>query len=150
MIQPDDGKDTLDRQVPAQQQLFLILNMFKSMTLLVLVALAACAFAMETQDQESAEQYYRIHGVYPSWYPYGVAAFNGVRAFPGYPGYPYPGYPITGYPSAVYPAAAASTFVKNVAYPYPGYPYGFNTYPYGTYGAVPYVAAAPAATPAKA
>jgi hypothetical protein len=31
MIQPDGGKDTLDRQVPAQQQLFLILNMFKSM-----------------------------------------------------------------------------------------------------------------------
>jgi hypothetical protein len=30
MIQPDGGKDTLDRQVPAQQQLFLIVNMFKS------------------------------------------------------------------------------------------------------------------------
>ncbi|EFX67123.1 hypothetical protein DAPPUDRAFT_262101 [Daphnia pulex] len=57
--------------------------------------------------------------------------------------------------SAVYPSAAASTAVKNVAYPYASYPayvYGFNTYPYGTYGAVPYpyVAAAPAAAPAKA
>ncbi|EFX67129.1 hypothetical protein DAPPUDRAFT_331396 [Daphnia pulex] len=153
MIQLDDGKDTLDRQVSAQQQLFLILNMYKSMTLLVLVALAACAFAMEAQDQETAEQYYRIHGVYPSWYQYGVNAFNGVRAFPGYTGYPYAGYPYTGYPSAVYPAAAASTVVKNVAYPYttyPAYGYGFNTFPYGTYGAVPYVAAAPAAAPAKA
>jgi hypothetical protein len=118
-------------------------------TLLVLVALAACAFAMETQDQESAEQYYRIHGVYPAWYQYGVNAFNGFRGYP-FAGYPYPGYPITGYPSAVYPAAAASTVVKNVAYPYPGYGYGFNTYPYGTYGAVPYVAAAAAAAPAKA
>ncbi|EFX67121.1 hypothetical protein DAPPUDRAFT_262098 [Daphnia pulex] len=142
MIQLDGGKDTLDRQVSAQQQLFLILNMYKSMTLLVLVALAACAFAMEAQDQETAEQYYRIHGVYPSWY---TNAFNGVRAFPGYAGYPYAGYPFTGYPSAVYPAA--STVVKNVAYPYG---YGYNTFPYGTYGAVPYVAAAPAAAPAKA
>jgi hypothetical protein len=120
-------------------------------TLLVFVALAACVFAMdaEVQDQAAAEQYYRIHGVYPSWYQYGVNAFNGFRGYP-FAGYPYPGYPITGYPSAVYPAAAASTVVKNVAYPYPGYGYGFNTYPYGTYGAVPYVAAAPAAAPAKA
>ncbi|XP_046637642.1 uncharacterized protein LOC124315935 [Daphnia pulicaria] len=137
MIQPDGGKDTLDRQVPAQQQLFLILNMFKSMTLLVFVALAACVFAMdaEVQDQAAAEQYYRIHGVYPSWYQYGVNAFNGFRGYP-FAGYPYPGYPITGYPSAVYPAAAASTVVKNVAYPYG---YGYNTFQYGTYGAVPYV-----------
>ncbi len=189
--------------------------LFHHKTLLVLVALAACAFAMEAQDQESAEQSYRIHGVYPAWYQYGVAAFNGVRAFPayagspgyrlnanrvddsaasypsdffvgvrnvahpyaieaaaenqysaatysngfrGYPfaGYPYTGYPITGYPSAVYPAAAASTVVKNVAYPYG---YGYNTFQYGTYGAVPYVepyvapphtSARRAAAPAKA
>jgi hypothetical protein len=31
LIQLDDGKDTLERQVSAQQQLFLILNMYKSM-----------------------------------------------------------------------------------------------------------------------
>ncbi len=139
----------------------------------------------EVQDQAAAEQYYRIHGVYPAWYQYGVAAFNGVRAFPAYAGSPgyrlnanrvddsaasYPsdffvgvrnvahpyaieaaaenqysaatysngfrGYPFAGYPSAVYPAAAASTVVKNVAYPYG---YGYNTFQYGTYGAVPYV-----------
>ncbi|XP_046637665.1 uncharacterized protein LOC124315956 [Daphnia pulicaria] len=104
--------------------------MYKSMTLLVLVALAACAFAMEAQDQESAEQYYRIHGFYPSWYPYGIA-FNGVRAFPGYP--------FTGYPAAV-------AGVKNVAYPYAPYPYAYGAYPYG---AIPYVAPVPEATPAK-
>jgi hypothetical protein len=111
-------------------------------TLLVLVALAACAFAMEAQDQETAEQYYRIHGVYPSWYQYGVNAFNGFRGYPGYTGYSYAGYPFTGYPSAVFPAAAASNVVKNVVYPYG---YGYNTFQYGTYGAVPYVAPAPAA-----
>ncbi len=108
---------------------------------MLLLALAAIVFAMETQDLESAEQYYRIHGVYPSWYLYGVNAFNGFRGYP-FAGYPYPGYPITGYPSAVYPAAAASTVVKNVAYPYG---YGYNTFQYGTYRAVPYVAPAHAA-----
>ena len=97
---------------------------------------------METQDQETAEQYYRIHGVYPSWYPYGATAFNGVRAFP-YTGYPaasaYPGY----YPSA----AVIPTGVKNVITPYAAaYPYAYNAYPYG---AIPYVVPAPAATPAK-
>jgi hypothetical protein len=105
---------------------------------------------METQDQETAEQYFRIHGVYPSWYPYGATAFNGVRAFP-YTGYPaataYPGYPAV----AAYPAAAAypTNFagVKNVVSPYAAYPYAYNAYPYG---AIPYVVPAPAATPAKA
>jgi hypothetical protein len=100
------------------------------------VALAACVVSMETQDQETAEQYYRIHGVYPSWYPYGV------RAFP-YTGYPaaaaYPGY----YPSAAFMPAG----VKNVITPYAAvYPYAYNAYPYG---AIPYVVPAPAAIPAK-
>ena len=127
-------------------------------SLLVLVALAACVVSMETQDQETAEQYFRIHGVYPSWYPYGAtAAFNGVRSYP-YTGYPaataYTGYPaVAAYPTAAYPTAFAG--VKNIVSPYSAYsygynayPYGYNTYPYGAYGAVPYVAAA--ATAGKA
>ena len=107
---------------------------------------------METQDQETAEQYYQIHGVYPSWYPYGATAFNGVRSYP-YTGYPaataYTGYPVAGFPTATYPAAAYPTAfagVKNIASPYAysygynTYPYGYNAYPYGAYGAVPYTA----------
>nr|CAH0105569.1 unnamed protein product [Daphnia galeata] len=120
-------------------------NMYKSMSLLVLVALAACVVSMETQDQETAEQYFRIHGVYPSWYPYGATAFNGVRSYP-YTGYPaataYTGYPVAGFPTAAYPTAFAG--VKNVVSPY-AYSYGYNTYPYGANGgfaAVPYPAAA--------
>ena len=131
-------------------------------TLLVLVALAACVFA-ETQDQETAEQYFRVHGSYPSWYTYGNTAYTGagVRAW-SYPtaAYPAAAYPATypyaysGYPAAAYPTAAVAG-VKNFATPYAAYgynalPYGYNTYPYGAYGAVPYVAAAPAATPVKA
>ena len=114
--------------------------------------MAACVVSMETQDQETAEQYFRIHGVYPSWYPYGATAFNGVRSYP-YTGYPaataYTGYPVAGFPTATYPAAAYPTAfagVKNIASPYAysygynTYPYGYNAYPYGAYGAVPYTA----------
>ena len=86
---------------------------------------------MEAQDQETAEQYFRVHGVYPSWYQYGLNAFNGVRSLPGYP--------YTGYPTVV-------AGVKNVAYPYAACPYAYGAYPYG---AIPYVAPLPAATPAK-
>ncbi|KAK4001937.1 hypothetical protein OUZ56_003801 [Daphnia magna] len=123
--------------------------MYKSMSLLVLVALAACVVSMEAQDQEAAEQYYHIHGVYPKWYPYGATAVTGIR------NYPYSAY--SSFPTAystynTYPAAF--TGVPNVAAPYAAgaYPYGyqFQTYPYAPYGAFPYVAAAPAATPVKA
>lgn len=112
---------------------------------------------METQDQATAEQYYRVHGYYPSWYSVAAPAYTGARNYPypeytGFPG----GYPL--YPGAysaygTYPTAFAG--VKNVATayatPYATYPYGygFNGYPYAPFGAVPYVAAAPAATPAK-
>ncbi|XP_057377123.1 uncharacterized protein LOC130698484 [Daphnia carinata] len=126
--------------------------MYKSMTLLVLVALAACVVSMEAQDQEAAEQYYSIYGVYPSWYTYGATAFNGVRNYP-YPYYP-TGFPFATYPNTVvktYPTAATS--VKNVATTYPVYPFGFgfNPYPYAApYGAAPYAAAAPVETPVKA
>jgi hypothetical protein len=58
--------------------------------LLVLVAMVACVLTAEVQDQEAAEQYFRIHGFYPSWYQYG--AFAGVRSFSGYP-YTYGAYP---------------------------------------------------------
>jgi hypothetical protein len=75
---------------------------------LLLLALAAIVFAMETQDQESAEQYYRIHGVYPSWYPYGA-----VRAFGSYPyGYNYGAYPFG--------------FRNYYGAAYPGYGYGYG------------------------
>ncbi|XP_057377127.1 uncharacterized protein LOC130698487 [Daphnia carinata] len=105
--------------------------MYKSMTLLVLVALAACVVSMETQDQEAAEQYYRLHGYYPSWY----SSF----AYSGYP---------AAYPVA-YPAAS-TVGIKNVAYPYyAAYPYAYSAYPYAA-PYMPYVApAAPAEAPAK-
>ena len=68
------------------------------------MALAACAFA-EVQDQESAEQYFRTYGYYPSWYNYGTYPYTGVRsvAYPyaygsGYP-YTYPAYGNTIYNS---------------------------------------------------
>ena len=57
---------------------------------MVLVALAACAFA-EVHDQEAAEQFYAINGYYPSWYSYGT----------------YPATVATGVPT-----------LRNVAYPY--------------------------------
>ncbi|KAI9561534.1 hypothetical protein GHT06_012493 [Daphnia sinensis] len=125
--------------------------MYKSMSLLVLVALAACVVSMEIQDQEAAEQYYRVHGFYPTWYTPVATAVTGVRTYP----YPtYGSFPFTYAGYNTYPAAF--TGVKNVATPYTAaaypYPYGYayNTYPYAAYGAVPYVAAAPAANPVKA
>ncbi|KAI9561535.1 hypothetical protein GHT06_012494 [Daphnia sinensis] len=73
----------------------------------LILALAAFVFAAETQqDQETAEQYYRVHGFYPSWYRYGV-----VRTY----GYPYPysvNYGVTPYG------------LHN--YYYPSYGYGFS------------------------
>nr|CAH0105557.1 unnamed protein product [Daphnia galeata] len=120
--------------------------MYKSMSLLVLVALTACVVSMETQDQETAEQYFRIHGVYPSWYPYGV------RAYP-YTGYPaataYTGY----YPSSYYPNSAIG-FNRFPNSPYAGsrgwfdpdmYPYNFYNY-----NAIPYLGPQPAPAPAPA
>ncbi|XP_046637661.1 uncharacterized protein LOC124315952 [Daphnia pulicaria] len=84
---------------------------------LLLLALAAIVFAMETQDQESAEQYYRIHGVYPSWYPYGA-----VRAFGSYPyGYNYGAYPfgVRNYYGAVV-ATATQPEPRTQIHSYPG------------------------------
>jgi hypothetical protein len=90
------------------------------------VALAACVVSMETQDQETAEQYFRIHGVYPSWYPYGATAFNGVRSYPYTAGYPYTygAYPAATYAGVksfygAYPAVApASTYPAYTGFGY--------------------------------
>ncbi|KAI9561544.1 hypothetical protein GHT06_012503 [Daphnia sinensis] len=116
--------------------------MYKSMTLLVLVALAASVVSMETQDQEAAEQYYRVHGFYPAWYTYSTPAYTAVKS------YPYVTY--AGYPAA-YPAG-----VKNVIAPYyAAYPYGYQAYPYAapytfySTPVAPYVAPAAPEAPAK-
>ncbi|XP_032798531.2 uncharacterized protein LOC116935307 [Daphnia magna] len=131
--------------------------MYKSMTLLVLVALAACVVSMETQDQEAAEQYYSIHGVYPKWYTYRTPGYTAVQSYPylAYAGYPstYTGYPstYTGYPSTYtgYPSTYTAG-IKNVVSPYyAAYPYGYNSYPYAA-PYIPYVAPAAPAAPAKA
>ena len=52
-------------------------------SLLVLVSLAACIFA-QTQDQATAEQYFRSYGYYPSWYNSGLYGSGVVRSV--YPG----------------------------------------------------------------
>ncbi|KZS18360.1 Uncharacterized protein APZ42_014831 [Daphnia magna] len=117
--------------------------MYKSMTLLVLVALAACVVSMETQDQEAAEQYYSIHGVYPKWYTYRTPGYTAVQS---YPYLAYAGYPST---YTTYPAAYTAG-IKNVVSPYyAAYPYGYNSYPYAA-PYIPYVAPAAPAAPAKA
>ncbi|XP_057377129.1 uncharacterized protein LOC130698489 [Daphnia carinata] len=82
----------------------------------LILALAAFVFAAETQqDQETAEQYYRVHGVYPSWYSYGV-----VRNY----GYPY------GYNAAAYPYGlnygAFPYGVRSFYGAYPNYGYGYS------------------------
>ena len=67
-------------------------------SLLVVVALAAAVIAEEKHDQESAEQYYRTYGYYPSWYNYGA-----VRAYPAaYTGAYAAGYPYAAYPGIIY------------------------------------------------
>ena len=96
-------------------------------SLLVLVALAACVVSQDqSQDQETAEQYFRIHGVYPSWYQYGATAFNGVRSYPYTAGYPYT---YGAYPAATY--AGVKSFyggypVVAPASTYPAYSTGFG------------------------
>ncbi|KAK4001936.1 hypothetical protein OUZ56_003800 [Daphnia magna] len=127
--------------------------MYKSMTLLVLVALAAlaaCVVSMEAQDQEAAEQYYSIHGVYPKWYTYRTPGYTAVQSYPylAYAGYPstYTGYPST---YTAYPAAYTAG-IKNVVSPfYAAYRNGYNSYPYAA-PYIPYVAPAAPAAPAKA
>lgn len=77
------------------------------------MALAACVFSAEVQDQEAAEQYFIKYGTYPSWYTaaYTTGAY-GFRA-----AYPYGTYGAYGYPT------------------YSGvYPYGFRAYPAYGYG----------------
>ena len=62
-----------------KQKTNLILTILQS--LLVVVALFACVFA-ETQDQETAEQYFRTYGYYPSWYNAATYGYAGVRGYP--------------------------------------------------------------------
>ncbi|XP_046637682.1 uncharacterized protein LOC124315992 [Daphnia pulicaria] len=155
--------------------------LYKSMTLLVFVDLAACVFAINDivqEDQAAAEQSYRVHGVYPSWYQYGVNAFPLFARFSrpslspppakylrlnadrvdysaaSYPSDFFVGVRNVAHPYAIEAAAenqyGAATYSNGVrGYSFAGYPhpggFGYKTYPYGTYGAVPYVAA-----PAKA
>ena len=79
---------------------------------MLLLALAAFVFAAEPQqDQEAAEQYFRVHGVYPSWYPYGA-----VRSYTA--GYPY----AYGYNYGAYPYGAVRSYYGA----YPAYGYGYN------------------------
>ncbi|KAK4001938.1 hypothetical protein OUZ56_003802 [Daphnia magna] len=76
---------------------------------LLTLALATFVFAVETQqDQETAEQYYHVHGVYPSWYPYGA-----VRSYR----HPYP----YGYQFGVFPYGVRSFYGA-----YPNYGYGYS------------------------
>jgi hypothetical protein len=124
---------------------FFFSKLFQSF-LLVLVALAACVVSMETQDQETAEQYFRIHGVYPSWYPYGATAFNGVRSYPytGYPTAAYPGYYPNGaigfnrFPISPYAGSQRNSFILDM------FPYNFYNY-----NAIPYLGPATTTTTAR-
>lgn len=58
-----------------------------------MVALAVFVFAEETQDQETAEQFFLRYGYYPTWYTPSFYGFRGYRAYPYSYGY---------YPSAYY------------------------------------------------
>jgi len=54
-------------------------------SLLVVVALVACAYAdEEVQDQEAAEQYMLRYGSWPSWYTTGLTGnvYGAIRSFP--------------------------------------------------------------------
>lgn len=84
-----------------------------------MLALAVVVFAAETkQDQETAEQYYHLHGAYPSWYPYGA-----VRAF----GYPYGAGRAFGYPYGYgYNYGAFPNGVRSLYGAYPNYGYGYS------------------------
>lgn len=97
-------------------------------SVLVLVALAACVFAGEVQDQETAEQFYRINGFYPSWYNSALyPAYAGLRSYP----YPYAAgsyYPYTGltYPTVAVKGTPAATVGTKTAITYPwGSPFGY-------------------------
>ena len=64
----------------------------------MLVAYCVLAAEPQQQDQEGAEQFYHIHGFYPSWYP----ALGAVRVYP----YAYGHYNYYGaYPYGVIPGA---------------------------------------------
>ena len=59
-------------------------NLFRQ-SLLVVVALVACACAdEEVQDQEAAEQYMLRYGSWPSWYTTGLTGnvYGAIRSFP--------------------------------------------------------------------
>ena len=54
-------------------------------SLLVVVALVACAYADdEHHDQETAEQYFLRYGTWPSWYTTGLTGnvYGAIRSFP--------------------------------------------------------------------
>ncbi len=53
-----------------------------SQSLLVLVTLAAFVFG-EDQDQETAEQFFQIHGYYPNWY--NAPVYRGYYYYNNYP-----------------------------------------------------------------
>ena len=120
-------------------------------SLLVLVALAACVFA-ENQDQETAEQYFRSYGYYPSWYsghhfaapaayPYGFVATEKKaeekktdetpveKKTVDYKYYYPQGY---GYTGQVAPVAGYKAYTP-VAAAYPAHPYSYGAYPYAHY-----------------
>ncbi len=91
------------------------------------MALAACVFATgEVQDQETAEQFYRINGFYPSWYNSALyPAYAGLRSY-----YPYSAgsyYPYAGltYPTVAVKGTPAATVKTALTYPwgYAGYNY---------------------------
>ena len=85
------------------------LNIVLLQSLLVLVALVACVFAAE-QDQEAAEQYFFKYGYYPSWYTsatHFAAPASTFKAYPSY-AYSYPGYHYGAYPYSYFPGHYAA------------------------------------------
>jgi hypothetical protein len=54
--------------------------------MLVLVTLAAFVLS-EEHDQETAEQFFQIHGYYPTWYHHAPAVYRGYPYYYNYPAY---------------------------------------------------------------
>jgi len=107
--------------------------MFKYLSVVFLLALAAAVAAEEeVHDQAAAEQYFSTYGFYPSWYnPSVYSAVNGRRSFgyaysqPAYAAAAYP-YAFNGLRSLTYPAYPANNFNNFYGAGYAAYPSSFG------------------------
>merc|ERR1711946_76059 len=92
--------------------------MFKYLSVVFLLALAAAVAAEEeVHDQAAAEQYFSTYGFYPSWYnPSVYSAVNGLRSltYPAYPANNFNNFYGAGY--AAYPSSFGYTAPTTFAY----------------------------------